>query len=193
MTTKATVMRGGAGGGRGERGFTLLEVMVAISILAVSLVVIFDTNGRGVYMAGSARDMTVATLLARYQMTELEHELFKEGFDDFDEKKDGDFCDQGWCDYRWEAEIRKVEFDTSGIAGMLGDSGGGDDASDPASSLPFDAGIVQTMLPMVQQSLEDAIRRISLTIRWKEGDQGERSFRVDQLLVNLKESISPIQ
>jgi len=47
------------------RGFTLLEVMVALAILAVSLVVLLGLRNRDVQLQAYARDLTRATLLAR--------------------------------------------------------------------------------------------------------------------------------
>jgi len=49
----------------GKGGFTLIEVMVAIAILAVSLVVLLGLRNRDVQLQSYARDMTRATLLAR--------------------------------------------------------------------------------------------------------------------------------
>lgn len=46
-------------------GFTLLEVMVALAILAVSLVVLLGLRNRDVQLQAYARDLTRATLLAR--------------------------------------------------------------------------------------------------------------------------------
>ena len=46
-------------------GFTLLEVMVALAILAVALVVLLGLRNRDVQLQAYARDLTRATLLAR--------------------------------------------------------------------------------------------------------------------------------
>jgi general secretion pathway protein I len=46
-------------------GFTLLEVMIALAILAVSLVVLLGLRNRDVQLEAYARDLTRATLLAR--------------------------------------------------------------------------------------------------------------------------------
>lgn len=50
---------------RRAAGFTLLEVMVALAILAVSLVVLLGLRNRDVQLRAYARDLTRATLLAR--------------------------------------------------------------------------------------------------------------------------------
>jgi general secretion pathway protein I len=46
-------------------GFTLLEVMVALAILAVSLLVLLGLRNRDVQLQAYARDLTRATLLAK--------------------------------------------------------------------------------------------------------------------------------
>ena len=47
-----------------ERAFTLLEVMVALSILAISLTAIFNINSSSIYGHVYAKKLTVATLLS---------------------------------------------------------------------------------------------------------------------------------
>jgi general secretion pathway protein I len=66
---------------RGQRGagFTLLEVMVAVAILALSLTAIFSSEAGAVKMAYRSRKMGVATLLARCKMGEIEEEIAKLG------------------------------------------------------------------------------------------------------------------
>src|SRR5690606_3853502 len=52
-------------------GFTLLEVMVAVAILALSLVAIFSSEGGAIRAGARARQMSAATLLARCKMAEV--------------------------------------------------------------------------------------------------------------------------
>ncbi len=54
------------------RGFTLLEVMVAMCILAITLVVIFQSQSQSVAMMGNSRVTTNLTLLAQGKMAELD-------------------------------------------------------------------------------------------------------------------------
>lgn len=88
-----------------KRGFTLLEVMVALSILALSLTAIFSINSSSVYGHVYAKKLTVATLLARAKMTDLEQELYDKGFQTDDDEQAGDFSEDGWPSYKWRAKI----------------------------------------------------------------------------------------
>ncbi len=88
-----------------QRGFTLLEATVALGILALSLMAIFDISSGAVNMHAYGKKLTVATLLARSQMTEIEQELFDEGFKNDDQEMEGDFSREGWPGFRWRAKI----------------------------------------------------------------------------------------
>ena len=104
------------------RGFTLLEVMISLAILAVSLVAISGLNGGAVAMEAYSRRATEATLLLRAKMNDLEDQLHKDGFSDFDDDKRGTFEDEGAPDFAWRAEILKpdVQIDPAQLLGMLG-------------------------------------------------------------------------
>jgi general secretion pathway protein I len=77
------------------RGFTLLEVVVAIAILGLGLTAILGAQVGLFSNATRAEKLTVASNLARCQMEEVEHEILREGFPVFDEKEEGDCCDDG--------------------------------------------------------------------------------------------------
>ncbi|MBL8912443.1 MAG: type II secretion system protein [Archangium sp.] len=87
------------------RAFTLLEVVVAMSILAVSLVAVLDINTNAVYAHVYAKKLTVATLLARSKMTDLEQKMYDEPLPADDEEDAGDFSAEGWPGYKWRAKI----------------------------------------------------------------------------------------
>lgn len=86
-------------------GFTLLEVVVALAILAVSLVAVLDINAQSVASHVYARRLTVATLLARSKMVDLEQKLHDQGMNIDDEEDSGDFSEEGWPSYQWRAKI----------------------------------------------------------------------------------------
>ncbi len=62
---------------RAERGFTLIEVMIAIAILSMALATIFGSNIGGARSTAHARQVTRATLMARCRVVEVEAYLVK--------------------------------------------------------------------------------------------------------------------
>jgi general secretion pathway protein I len=64
----------------GRRGFTLLEVMIAVVILAVGLASLFTSEAGAIRIAQRARTTTVASLLARCKMAEVEELVAKQGW-----------------------------------------------------------------------------------------------------------------
>ncbi len=56
----------------GNAGFTLLEVMVAVAVLAVGVVPLLVTHATTVANIRRGRELTVASLLARERLAELE-------------------------------------------------------------------------------------------------------------------------
>ena len=94
-------------------GFTLLEVVVALAILGVALLAIFDLNAGAVASHAYVKRITVATQLARAKMTDLEQELYDKGFEVDDAERSGDFSAEGWNGITWKARILAPR--TSGI------------------------------------------------------------------------------
>jgi general secretion pathway protein I len=90
---------------KNRSGFTLLEVVVALAILGLALMAIYDLNAGAVAMHAYSKKLTVASMLARSKMTDLEQELYDKGFSVDDEEKSGDFSDEGWSAFKWRAKI----------------------------------------------------------------------------------------
>lgn len=89
-------------------GFTLLEVMVAIAILATSMVVLLQVHGSAINLSDSSRKMSIAASLSRDMMTEFEMQGFPSPG-----SENGDF--EKWYpslypDYRWEIEVLESMF-----------------------------------------------------------------------------------
>lgn len=88
---------------RGAGGFTLLEVMIAMAILAIALVAVFQSQSQSISMENQAKFSTTAALLAQGKIAELE------AADARDVRSGrGDFGDQ-FPDYAWEIDVRDSE------------------------------------------------------------------------------------
>ena len=93
-----------------ETGFTLLEVMVAMSIIAIALTSIFHVQFQTILLNNNARFDISAPLLARSRMARIEtmlHDVPQEENGDFGEKYPG---------YTWRHTIEDIESDTLGEA-----------------------------------------------------------------------------
>ena len=75
-----------------RRGFSLLEVMVAVGVLGLSLTVILSAQGDCLAKNKRAATMGTATTLARCRMTELEEKQVKLGYPLIDEIDSSNIC-----------------------------------------------------------------------------------------------------
>ncbi|MCL2778554.1 MAG: prepilin-type N-terminal cleavage/methylation domain-containing protein [Polyangiaceae bacterium] len=197
----------------GRRGFSLLEVMVAVAILGLTLTVILSAQGGLAASNRAAANMGMASTLGRCKMTEIEQKLLTFGLPETDQidqevaccndvKREGFLCD---------ARVEKVELPNFQSGNSLGDGGalimpGGDGGSelplgaltanpagDAGLNLDVDGGLagVGTQLtqqfgggmgaeglmsmvmgflyPSIKPMFEASIRRVTVTVKWKEG------------------------
>lgn len=167
---------------RGARGFSLLEVMIALGILAVSLMVLLTAQGTSMGYSGQARDLTVATLLARSKMIDIEQKLFDEGFSEGNQTEEGDFGDEGRADIRWETTISEIELDLGRLDGLLGGLGGDEDAGDGAGGMGEMLGALGAPLEGVLTEISNSVRVVELNVTWPTGGKFEETLTVRALV-----------
>ncbi len=109
------------------RGFTLLEVMVALALLAIGLSALADLTGSALHNFIYAKELSNATLLARGKLAELEEHYDDLGFKDSDETDEGTFEKQGYPDVKWKLEVVKPTAELEGGQLMAVLAGAGDD------------------------------------------------------------------
>jgi general secretion pathway protein I len=80
-------------------GFTLMEVMIAMAILAIALVAVFQLQSQSISMSTDSRFMTTAALLAQSKMVEVEA-----GSTLVSHSEDGDFGPD-YPQYTWHLEV----------------------------------------------------------------------------------------
>ena len=87
-------------GSRVQRGFTLLEVMIAVAILALVLVSLLGLKNRSMQDVMKAERITTATLLAKRLMNEA---LIKQPLSNAEDE--GVFPEDRFQDYRWKKAV----------------------------------------------------------------------------------------
>jgi general secretion pathway protein I len=109
-----------------RRGFTLMEVMVAVAILALALTAIFSSEAGAIKAAHRARRTGIATLLARCKMNEVEEQVLKEGLPAIDDMGSDSCCVDGEVEgFRCEWEIKRIVLPDDIFNNSLDDEGDG--------------------------------------------------------------------
>lgn len=192
-----------------KRGFSLLEVMVAVGILGLVLSVILGAQGGLAASHRSATNLGLASTQARCKMTEVEERLLKLGYPELDQTDTEVPCceDESTARFTCDVKVQKVELpnlptSSGGDAGSLGigpeiaatAGPGGLPLNNPAggATLDLDAGLsglgsqIQSQVggagaqglvsmalgfvyPVTKPMMEASIRRVTVTVRWKEG------------------------
>lgn len=128
----------------------MLEVLVALGILAVSITTILQLFGTSIMTSARAEALTVATMLARQKMAEqmikLEKDALEGKFPGTDEENGGDF-DSPYEKYKWQVKIRKVEIPVP-----------------PQEQQDTQAQLIQ----MIAKQIGDALREVKLSVSWDE-------------------------
>ena len=178
-----------------RRAFTLLEVIVALGILALGLMVLVDTQSTAVMMTIDMDRTTTATMLAQEKLSEAIITLESEGWTSQDIEEQGDFDNFGdeefrgdslhldlgpeLDDFKYAYTVRKIDLslpaDVWGAAGDLASNGfWGDDAAEKQSTseteAPFDLSTLGISTEMITDYLADYVREVRVIVWWGEND-----------------------
>jgi general secretion pathway protein I len=162
---------------RAPRGFSLLEVLVAVALFGAVVTFILSAEAGLISGNKSAAKMSQATELGRCRMTELEEEQLRLGFPEIEEKDSSNTCcmDTETPGFSCEWNVERVKLpDATGLGGdaglsslyggnlELGEGGAPSSLPSPAGSvlvnpaggaqLDFDGGL-DTFGQSIQQSL----------------------------------------
>jgi len=165
---------------RDARGFSLLEVMVAMTILAGALTWIVVGMARNIEAENHAKLITTATFLARDKMNDLEDELYEKGFGEFEKELTSTFENKGFARFSWRVMVDKVEMpgadQVQTIMGKANEakaavSGQEAPKTDTTTQSPITSGVaaIGSIYPIIKDVLESGIRRLTVQILWAEG------------------------
>jgi len=89
-------------------GFTLLEVMVALAIIAFAVVGLLGLHARNIKIVARDQNLTRATLLARELISQIQFQVTSNGLRDLGDDQ-GTF--DGYPGYRWERRVLSTGLD----------------------------------------------------------------------------------
>ena len=150
-------------------GFTLLEILVAMAILAMSLIAIITNQIQAVQLYDSTKNLTIATQLAKQKMNELILEFKGKDVGEIPEEKKGDFKDTDFEEFKWNMTFKSDE-EFEKIGKVL-------TAKNDISKMIVDQMSGSGMDPnKIAELLGNAIKKLTVTIEWTTTlDDGEVS------------------
>jgi len=95
-------------------GFTLLEVMIAVALIAIALVTLIGAQAQSVSLATGSRFDATASLLAQWKLTDFSLEnvaQLSSGTGNFGEE---------YPHFSWKSEVSEIGEDETGIKGSAG-------------------------------------------------------------------------
>ena len=158
--------------GENNAGFTLLEVLIAVAILAVSLSSLMGSQMNSMAATRYARDITAAALLAEHQIVELEFFHRQEGWVNSDVEYEGDFSEQGYDDMKWACTVHFIELPEYNqlIEAKEGaDEVAGEDGDNVMDAGDQAFGALGMVWPIVKAAIENSIRKVDCKVMWKNG------------------------
>lgn len=190
-----------------RRGFTLLEVMIAMALLVVALAALMGHEAVAVQMSHYSNRVSQAALLAQGKLLDAEHTLKRDGMEAFDGCEEGDFRAEGYRDFKWKLCGYKLEFAEGssealteqllsmlggmgipGLGGGGGDegdtSGGTDPAADRLGKMAGQMGMALGAIPTFITQLEDKVRKVRLEVTWTDAVD-ERVLLIERFMTTL--------
>lgn len=161
-------------------GFTLIEVLLAVLVLGLFLSIAFAKQAESVVLESRARLEALAGLQIRCKAAELELLFLTEGFPAADEADAGPCC-EAFEDERfncaWTVEAitlpsasdigeRMQQDRTSQTLVATGDDEEASSFQDQMMGM-FSMAALGRILPTVQTLLQEAIRKVEITVVWK--------------------------
>lgn len=164
-------------------GFSLLEVMVALALLAISFTSLILVQARATRLANEARNISLATQLARLQLMECKQEVQKKISSVSDFNSEGEFEDLGFANFKWECHAPKFNMKKPSVSqveknlkGAAPEKNKKDVAGSASVSAPF--------IDIITNALQDSVRELVVIIRWTDNNV-EDELRVVTHVIDL--------
>jgi len=169
-------------------GFTLLEVMVAVAILAATLVVLLRIVTNNIRATNHAKLTTAATFLARTKMSDVEDDVLYNGFSTETETDKGNFKDEGkgYERFSWDTTIERIELPTD----MMQKTQDAATKSSQESKNPmelmssFFGGMMSAFIDPIRIGLQESVRKVSVRVMWDENGRPDQMIEVVEYLTD---------
>lgn len=154
-----------------QRGFTLLEFMIAFALLTVVLASVFIAQGSALSSSVRSKDMLIATNLARNFINEQEVKFENIPFDRLPLSEEKGAFPEPYQNYKWTIKFEEVDFGAIGTL-VKGQTPGEEKTAE-----------MDTVMNLFEEYLKKSVRKMTITVEWPDG-KGTTSQSFTELLVN---------
>lgn len=157
-------------------GFTLIEVMIAVGILAIGIGAILVAENNSLDVTYRAKRMTTVAMLAKNALIQAERDISGKSFTEVKTEEGGQF-DAPFQEYAWERKVKEIVFPN-----IL------DQSKEKKDEISKVDEATMRVVKIATTYLSKATREITVTIKWTEKKE-EQKFVVSQYWVDLDHAI----
>lgn len=152
-------------------GFSLLEVMIALLLFAISFTSLMLVQTRATNLAINTKNISLSTAFARMKLNECKGKVKKiiPSISDF--KEEGNFADLGYEKFSWECHAPR--FSMSHLSAQDIEKSVKNET--PEALKTKNNGISSSVMQMITDGLSEAVRELVVIIRWKENNIDEET------------------
>jgi general secretion pathway protein I len=165
---------------RNSKGFTLVETMIALTIMCLSFAVVLMIQRNSINATSKAAHLTTISMLTKNLLIDTELKLKGKAFGEFKNDETGTF-EEPFQEYEWKREVKEIEFPnlSMGAPAADGDKGGGsDDSSNNQDAL------TDKLAKLVSAHLTKSLRQVTVSVKWKNG-AGSAAYSASYYWVDL--------
>lgn len=168
-----------------EAGFSLLEVLVSLAILAMSLVILTRVVAGNVTAANHSRMTTAATFLARTRISMMEQSLLEYGFAEMDGEDNGNFSQEGYPAFTWYTKVERIELPADATQKVQQAATKKTLSNNPLEMLSgFMGGFMSTLMDPIRLGLQESVRKVTVKVKWKEPGKPEQLIEVVKFMTD---------
>ena len=162
--------------------------MVAVAILAATLVVLLRIVTNNIRATNHAKMTTAATFLARTKMSDVEDDVLYNGFSSDTETDKGNFKDEGKGYERSAGRrcIERIELPTD-LTQKTQDSAtkASQDAKNPMEMMSsFLGGMMSAFIEPIRIGLQESVRKVTVRVVWDENGRPDQTIEVVEYLTD---------
>jgi prepilin-type N-terminal cleavage/methylation domain-containing protein len=177
---------------KSNSGFTLLEVMISLTLFGVFIAAYFMTQGYNISDSILNQEQLTLQMLAEKQMNEIIIKREKLTNAQVDLKETKTFEEKEYSNYQWTLEYKKLEVPDFGkifSAAQGADGEAGEDAGDDTSNLTSadkKNSLNQVIFDRLKDNLERILWQVRITVTNKET---KYSFALSRWIVKYDEPV----